>query len=82
MTTIRLKKMGTKSRKIWRMVVSDSKVSREGRLIEEIGFYNPTVDPPQIRIQRDRYDDWIRKGAKPSRIVASLAEKSKKANAN
>ena len=78
MIAIRLKKMGTKSRKLWRVVVADSRVSGSGSLIEEIGFYNPVVNPPDIRIQMDRYSEWIRKGAKPSPTVASLVRQGKK----
>ena len=83
MITIRLKPTGTKSRKQWRIVVSDSRVSRNGRLMEEIGTYNPLVDPPEVRIQKERYEEWIQKGAKPSGTVKALIQKeTKRARAN
>ncbi len=83
MIAIRLKKMGTKSRKLWRVVVVDSRVSGSGSMIEEIGFYNPVVSPVEIRINTERYNDWVRKGAKPSPTVANLFQQSKKStNAN
>ena len=83
MIAIRLKKTGTKSRKQWRIIVADSRVSRSGRLIEEIGFYNPLTHPPRVEVQRDRYAKWIQKGAKPSKTVAMLMrEKKRPADAN
>ena len=74
---IRLKKTGTKSRKQWRVVVTDRRTSRDGLLIEEIGSYNPLVEPPEVRIQMERYAQWIRKGAKPSSTVKSIIQKKK-----
>lgn len=72
---IRLKKIGTKNKKKWRVVVTDRRTSRDGRLIEEIGFYNSLVNPPVIHIQRERYEAWVRKGARPSDTVRSLVQK-------
>lgn len=78
MITIRLKPMGTKNCKKWRVVVTDSRVSRSGRLIEEIGVYDPSVDPPKIQIKKERYEEWIRKGAQPSQTLKSLVKNEKK----
>lgn len=78
MIVIRFKQTGTKSRKNWRVVVADRRVPRNGRLIEEIGYYNPLVDPPKLEVNRERYDEWIRKGAKPSSAVKSVMKKEKK----
>lgn len=75
---IRLKQTGTKSRKQWRVVVADHRTPRRGRLIEEIGCYNPLVEPPDVRIRIDRYQEWLRKGAKPSSTVRSLITQIKK----
>lgn len=80
MLTLRLKRVGSKNRKAWRLIVVDQRSPRDSQLIEEIGFYNPLVDPPEIRIQTERYLDWIRKGAKPSKTVRTLIEKAKKPN--
>jgi small subunit ribosomal protein S16 len=77
MITIRLKRTGTKSRKQWRIVVTDSRRGREGSLIEEIGFYNPHTEPPQFQIHREHYTEWLRKGAQPSSIVRSLVKGAK-----
>ena len=78
MISIRLKKTGTKSRSRWRIVVADSRVPRNGRLIEEIGSCNPMVDPPAVKIQMERYEHWIQKGARPSDTVRQLVKKIKK----
>lgn len=78
MIAIRLKPIGTKSRKLWRVVVIDSRFPRNGRLIEEIGFYNPLVNPPDIKIKMERYDAWLAKGARPSNTLRTLVKQSKK----
>lgn len=72
MTSIRLRGTGTKNRRKWRIVVCDSRVSRDGSLIEELGSYNPLVEPPEVKINRERYDAWVKNGAKPSDTVRSL----------
>ena len=74
---IRLKKTGRKNLKLWRVVVADSRWSGVGRLIEEIGSYNAMVEPPEVKIQKDRYAEWVRKGARPSDTVGVLAKKAK-----
>ena len=78
MITIRLKETGTKSRKQWRIVVLDKRMPRNGRLIEEIGFYNPLVEPPDIRVDQERYQAWVKKGARASKAVRALMKKVKK----
>ena len=80
MIAIRLKQAGTKNRKRWRIVVADSRVPRNGRLLEELGSCNPMVDPPKLNIQMDRYEAWIKKGAKPTDTVRTLIRKVKKAS--
>ena len=67
--------MGTRNRKKWRIVVSESHVSGSGRLIEELGSYDPLVDPPTVTIRKDRYEEWVRKGAKPTKTVETLVRK-------
>lgn len=74
---IRLKSTGAKNRKQWRLVVADRRKSRKGLNLEELGFYNPLVDPPQVRINVDRYQAWLAKGARPSEAVRSLMKKLK-----
>lgn len=75
---IRLKRTGTKSRKQWRIVALDKQAPRDGRLLEELGSYNPLTEPPEVRLQMERYHVWIQKGARPSRTVAGIVKKLKK----
>lgn len=77
MIVIRLKPVGTKSRKQWRVVVADSRVSKNGSLLEEIGHFNPVVNPPEMKIRMERYTHWLEKGAKPSETLRRLIQKVK-----
>lgn len=73
---IRLKRMGTKKRPYYRIVVMDTKKPRDGRPIEEIGFYHPIeVEDKQLSVQEDRVKEWLSKGAKPSDTVRRLFNK-------
>jgi small subunit ribosomal protein S16 len=72
---IRLRRTGTKNKPSYRVVVADSRAPRDGRLIENIGHYNPRVDPPEIGIDFDRALHWLRTGAEPSETVRSLLKK-------
>ena len=80
MIAIRLKQAGTKNRKQWRIVVADTRVPRNGRLIEELGSCNPLVDPPKVNIQMERYDEWVKKGAKPTDTVRTLIKNARKSS--
>ena len=82
MITIRLKGSGKKSRKEWRIVVTESRSPQNGQHLEEIGSYNPLVNPPKVKIQMDRYEAWVQRGAQPSRVVRTLAEEAKKTRAH
>ena len=62
MLMIRLRRMGTRNRPFYRMVVSDSKRVPTATAIDEVGFYNPRVDPVEIRIDRERVDHWVSRG--------------------
>ncbi len=73
---IRLKRMGAKKAPIYRIVVADSRSPRDGRFIEEIGFYNPLKDPAEIRVNRERAEYWVKNGAQPSDTVRALLKKS------
>lgn len=75
MIAIRLKAIGTKNRKKWRIVVSESRSSRDTSRIEELGYYDPGQNPPVIQLDKERYSTWIKKGARPSSTVAALAKK-------
>lgn len=69
---IRLKRMGSKKRPYYRVVVADSRSPRDGRFIEEIGFYNPMSEPKACKIDKARVNYWIGVGAKPTDTVSYL----------
>lgn len=69
---IRLKRMGAKKSPFYRLVVADSRAPRDGRFIEEIGYYNPLKNPIELKIDEEKALDWMLKGAKPSDTVRSL----------
>jgi small subunit ribosomal protein S16 len=69
---IRLKRTGTNRKATYRVVVTDSRSPRDGRFIEEIGYYNPLTEPPQLQINREKATQWMKKGAQPSDTVRHL----------
>lgn len=69
---IRLKRMGSKRNPFYRVVVADSRSSRDGRIIEQIGTYNPVVDPVEVKLDEEKALDWMTKGAQPSDTVRNL----------
>lgn len=69
---IRLKRMGAKKKPFYRIVVADSRYPRDGRFIEEIGYYNPTTKPTTFEVDREKVRQWIAKGARPSDTVKAL----------
>lgn len=70
---IRLKRYGTKKRPFFRIVVVDSRMPRDGKTIEEVGFYHPIeVQEKQLSVKEDRVREWITKGAQPSDTVKRL----------
>jgi small subunit ribosomal protein S16 len=71
-TTIRLHRMGAKKSPFYRVVVCDSATRRDGRAIEEIGYYDPTKNPHEIKVNEIRALDWLSKGAQPSDTARSL----------
>jgi len=72
---IRLKRMGAKHAPFYRVVVADSRAPRDGRFIEEIGYYNPTTEPTTIKIDAEKAASWIKNGAQPSDTVKRLLNK-------
>lgn len=74
---IRLKRFGTKKKVHWRVVVADAKMPRDGRFIEEVGYYDPRRNPARIELKLDRIQNWISKGAKPTETVESLMKKQR-----
>ena len=73
---IRLRRMGAKKSPFYRIVVADSRYPRDGRFIEEIGYYNPLTEPAEIKIDADKAKKWIANGAQPTETVKSLLKKS------
>jgi small subunit ribosomal protein S16 len=69
---IRLARHGSKKHPIYRVVVADSRVQRDGRTLEEIGRYDPNADPSLVEIDGERARDWLSKGAQPTETVAKL----------
>ena len=73
---IRLKRLGAKKTPFYRVVVADERSPRDGKFIEEIGYYNPLTDPVDIKIDADKATSWIAKGALPTETVKALLKKS------
>jgi small subunit ribosomal protein S16 len=75
MVKIRLKRMGAKKKPFYRVVVTDARTPRDGQFIEEIGYYNPNCSPADIKIDKERANYWLHKGAQPTDIVKILLKK-------
>lgn len=75
MVKIRLKRMGMKKKPFYRIVVTDSRTPRDGRFIEEIGYYNPLMDPVELKIDVDRAKYWLGNGAQPTDTMRALLKK-------
>lgn len=69
---IRLRRMGSKKAPFYRVVVADSRFPRDGRFIEEIGYYNPTTEPTTVKIDAEKATKWMQNGAQPSDTVKRL----------
>ncbi|WP_432665130.1 30S ribosomal protein S16 [Wukongibacter baidiensis] len=72
---IRLRRMGAKKRPFYRIVVADSRSPRDGRCIEEIGYYNPVSEPVEIKIDDEKAVKWLSNGAQPTDTVRDLFKK-------
>lgn len=72
---IRLRRMGKKKQPFYRVVVADSRSPRDGRFIEDLGYYNPMTEPADIRIDTAKAEQWIKNGAQPTEIVQALLKK-------
>ena len=77
MLKIRLRRIGAKKAPFYRVVVAESHYARDGRFVEEIGTYNPLVDPAEIKIDLAKADEWMKKGAQPTDTVKALLNKAK-----
>lgn len=72
---IRLRRMGAKKAPFYRIVVADSRFPRDGRFIEEIGYYNPLKEPVDLKIDSEKVSKWISNGAQPTDTVKALLKK-------
>ncbi|MBS4786393.1 MAG: 30S ribosomal protein S16 [Clostridiales bacterium] len=73
---IRLRRMGAKKAPFYRVVVADSRFPRDGRFIEELGYYDPTKDPAVVKIDAEKAQKWIANGAQPTDTVKALLKKN------
>ncbi|MBC15939.1 30S ribosomal subunit protein S16 [Pseudodesulfovibrio profundus] len=75
---IRLTRMGSKKRPFYRVVALDSATRRDGRPVEYLGYYNPMVEPNEIKLDMEKIEKWLAEGAEPSNTVRSLLKKAGK----
>ena len=73
---IRLRRMGAKKAPFYRVVVADSRYPRDGRFIEELGYYDPTTEPATVKIDTEKAAEWIKNGALPTDTVKALLKKA------
>ena len=73
---IRLRRMGSKRNPFYRIVVADSRSPRNGRFIQQVGYYNPLTQPSTVKLQKDDVFDWLQKGAQPSNTVKNLLSRA------
>ena len=76
MVKIRLRRLGAKKAPFYRVVVADSRFPRDGRFIEEIGYYDPTKEPAVVKIDAEKAKTWIANGAQPTDTVRVLLKKN------
>ena len=74
---IRLRRMGAKKSPFYRVVVADSRSPRDGKCIEEIGYFNPMVEPADIKLDMEKVEKWIKNGAQPTERVKSIINSQK-----
>ena len=72
---LRLRRMGAKKAPFYRVVVADSRYPRDGRFIEELGYYDPTKEPSVVKIDGDKAKEWMANGAQPTDTVKALLKK-------
>ena len=72
MVKIRLKRMGANKKPFYRVVVADSRKARDGRFIEEIGYYNPNTEPSEVKVNEELAQKWLSTGAQPTDTVSRL----------
>lgn len=78
MVKIRLQRAGAKKAPYYHIVVADSRSPRDGRIVEQIGSYDPMTNPATIKLDKEKVEKWIKNGAKPTDTVKALIEKAAK----
>ena len=78
MVKIRLQREGKKKAPFYHIVVADSRSPRDGKIIEQIGTYDPMTEPSTIKLDKEKFDNWVKKGAKPTDTVKQLVENAQK----
>ncbi|MFP4034155.1 MAG: 30S ribosomal protein S16 [Desulfovermiculus sp.] len=73
---LRLTRLGSKKRPFYRVVAMNSETRRDGRALEYLGYYNPMVEPNEIKLDHDKVRKWMDQGAKPTQTVKSLLDKT------
>ena len=73
---IRLRRMGAKKAPFNRIIVADSRSPRDGRFIDEIGYYNPVVKPVEVKVNEEKATEWLKKGAQPTDVVKRLFDQA------
>lgn len=76
MLKIRLRRMGAKKQPFYRIIVADSRAPRDGAFVEELGYYNPTTEPAELKIDNERAQQWMKNGAQPTDTVRGLLKKA------
>lgn len=78
MVKIRLQRVGKKKAPFYHVVVADSRSPRDGKIVEQVGTYDPMTDPATIKLDTEKVEKWIKNGAKPTDTVKALIEKASK----
>ena len=73
---IRLRRMGAKKAPFYRVIIADERAPRDGKFIDEIGYYNPLTEPAEIKINAEKAEKWLNDGAQPTETVKSILKKS------
>jgi small subunit ribosomal protein S16 len=73
---IRLRRMGAKKRPFYRIVVADARSPRDGRFIETLGYYDPLTQPSTVKLDTEKYHQWVRNGAQPSESVQKVLKRN------
>ena len=76
MLSIRLTRRGAKKKPFYRIIVTEKRSKRDGRFVESVGYYDPCRNPADIKIDRERVNYWIERGAQPSETVRSLIKRN------